>query len=81
MTRVETTPQDGERGLPAVRRAVAWHTRVSNLVALGLMLLMGATVLSLYYLHTVRQQAQLRAKANAASERAGADAALPELGC
>ncbi len=77
----DADPGEGERGLPWVRQTVPWHTRLGNLLALGLMLAMGAGVLSLYYLHTIRHQAQLHARAGTRSgEHAAAETSLPELG-
>ena len=75
----ETVP--GERGLPAVRSATSLHSRLSNVLALGLMLAMGAIVLVAYYVHMAQRQSQLRQKAqSAATNRAQSEMALPSLG-
>jgi type IV secretion system protein VirB10 len=71
----------GERGLPSVRQALSLQSKVSNVLAMGLMLAMGAAVLTAYYLHTAQRQAQAHQKAQAASSnRAQAEMALPALG-
>jgi type IV secretion system protein VirB10 len=70
-----------ERGLPAVRSAASLHSRLSNVLALGLMLTMGAIVLVGYYVHIAQRQAQSRQKAQtAASNRAQSEMPLPSLG-
>jgi len=71
----------GERGLPSVRQALSLQSKVSNLLAMGLMLAMGAAVLTVYYLHAAQRQAQAHQKAQAASSnRAQAEMTLPALG-
>jgi type IV secretion system protein VirB10 len=74
----DTVP--GERGLPLVRQAASLHAKLSNLLAMGLMLAMGAAVLTGYYLHTAHRQAQERQQAKAAtSSRAQSEMVLPAL--
>jgi type IV secretion system protein VirB10 len=76
----ESDTVEGERGLPSVRQVQSLQSRVSNMLAMGLMLAMGAAVLAAYYLHTAQRQAQTRQKAQAASNnRAQAEMALPAL--
>jgi type IV secretion system protein VirB10 len=71
----------GERGLPAVRSAASLHSRLSNVLALGLMLAMGAIVLVGYYAHVAQRQSQSRQKAQtAAANRAQSEMPLPSLG-
>ena len=71
----------GERGLPAVRSAASLQSRLSNLLALGLMLAMGAIVLVGYYAHMAQRQSQSRQKAQtAAANRAQSEMPLPSLG-
>ncbi len=71
----------GERGLPAVRSATSLHSRLSNVLALGLMLAMGAIVLVGYYAHMAQRQSQARQKAQtAAASRAQSEMPLPSLG-
>jgi type IV secretion system protein VirB10 len=71
----------GERGLPAVRSAASLHSRLSNVLALGLMLTMGAIVLVGYYAHIAQRQSQSRQKAQtAAANRAQSEMPLPSLG-
>jgi type IV secretion system protein VirB10 len=71
----------GERGLPAVHSAASLHSRLSNVLALGLMLAMGAIVLVGYYVHMAQRQTQLRQKAQtAAANRAQSEMTLPSLG-
>jgi type IV secretion system protein VirB10 len=71
----------GERGLPAVRSATSLHSRLSNVLALGLMLTMGAIVLVGYYAHIAQRQSQSRQKAQtAAANRAQSEMPLPSLG-
>jgi type IV secretion system protein VirB10 len=71
----------GERGLPSVRQALSLQSKVSNMLAMGLMLAMGAAVLTVYYLHAAQRQAQAHQKAQAtSSNRAQAEMALPALG-
>ncbi len=71
----------GERGLPAVRSAASLHSRLSNVLALGLMLTMGAIVLVGYYAHIAQRQSQSRLKAQtAAANRAQSEMPLPALG-
>jgi type IV secretion system protein VirB10 len=71
----------GERGLPSVRQSVSLQARISNFLAMALMLAMGAAILTGYYLHTAKQHAQMRQQAQAsAGSRAQTEMALPALG-
>jgi type IV secretion system protein VirB10 len=70
----------GERGLPLVRQVASLHSRLSNLLALALMIGMGAAVLTAYYVHAAHRQTLLRQKAqSAANSRAQSEMALPAL--
>jgi type IV secretion system protein VirB10 len=81
MTRAELDAIPGERGLPIVRAAASLHARLSNLLALGLMLTLGAVVLAVYYLHAAQRQSHQRQSAQAAAgSRAQSEMALPALG-
>jgi type IV secretion system protein VirB10 len=81
LTRAEEENVAGERGLPEVRRSRSVYSRLSNLLALGLMLAMGVAVLAMYYQHAARRQAQARERAQAvSSSRARAEMPLPALG-
>ena len=71
----------GERSLPSIRQAASLQSRVSNALAMGLVLVMGAALLGGYYLHTAQRQAQARQKVQtASSNRASSEMALPSLG-
>jgi type IV secretion system protein VirB10 len=81
MTRAELDAIPGERGLPIVRAAASLHAKLSNLLALGLMLTLGAVVLAVYYLHAAQRQSHQRQSAQAAvGSRAQSEMALPALG-
>ncbi|HXR20218.1 MAG TPA: type IV secretion system protein VirB10 [Steroidobacteraceae bacterium] len=81
MNSMQSGNVDGERGLPAVRHLLSLHSRVGNLLAIGLMLAMGAAVLAAYYVHAGRRQSRVHEQAQAAFDsRAKAEMALPALG-
>ncbi|MGA8707320.1 MAG: type IV secretion system protein VirB10 [Steroidobacteraceae bacterium] len=70
----------GERGQPLFRQLLAPHARLSNLMALGLMLALGGAVLTAYYMHTAQRQAQARQRAQAQQrDHAAAEQELPAL--
>ncbi|MGA2562425.1 MAG: type IV secretion system protein VirB10 [Steroidobacteraceae bacterium] len=71
----------GERGPPVVNQAPSVQSLVSNGLAMGLMLTVGAVVLAWYYLHIAGHQSQIRRSAQSATRnRAEAEMALPALG-
>lgn len=71
----------GGRGLPSVHSPASLHSRLSNVLAMGLMLAMGAIMLGGYYVHLAQRQSQLRQKAQtAAAARAQSETPLPSLG-
>ena len=71
----------GERGPACVHRARSLQSRVSNLLAAGLMTALGLGVLSWYYAHVFRDQRQVAVTARRAVQaKAGASAPLPPLG-
>jgi type IV secretion system protein VirB10 len=71
----------GERDAPAVLAARSVQSRVSNILALGLMSALGLGALTWYYATTMQRQAQARKNAQAASaHRAQGDMPLPPLG-
>ena len=71
----------GERGPASVHRARSLQSRVSNLLAAGLMTALGVGVLSWYYAHVFRDQRQVAVTARRAVQvKAGASAPLLPLG-
>jgi type IV secretion system protein VirB10 len=71
----------GERGTPAVARTLSLQSRLSNVLALSLMLGIGAMFLCWYYIHMAGRGARTRQSLQAsAAERAGDDMALPSMG-
>jgi len=80
MSREDPERVPGERGLPLVRQVASLHSRLSNLLALALMIGMGAAVLTAYYVHAAHRQVLLRQKAqSAANSRAQSEMLLPAL--
>jgi type IV secretion system protein VirB10 len=49
----------GERGLPSVRQPASLQSRISNMLAMSLMLVMGAAVLTGYYLQKAKRPVPL----------------------
>jgi type IV secretion system protein VirB10 len=71
----------GERGIPAVARTISLQSRLSNVLALCLVLGIGAMFLCWYYIHMAGRPARTRRSLQvSAAERAGGDTALPSLG-
>ncbi len=71
----------GERDATTVLGARSVQSRVSNVLALGLMSALGLGALTWYYAHTMQRQSHLRQSAQAAStQRAQGDLPLPPLG-
>jgi len=71
----------GERDETTVLGARSVQSRVSNVLALGLMSALGLGSLTWYYAHTMQRQSHVRQSAQAAStQRAQGDLPLPPLG-
>ena len=71
----------GERDATAVNRPPSIQSRISNLLAIGLMSLLGLGMLVWYYGNTISRQSRARQHAQAASiNRAQGDMPLPSLG-
>ena len=72
---------EGERGLPSVSGTGSLQSRVSSLMAVGLMSVLGLGMLAWYYSRAITRQAHAQQSAQAASKsRAQGDAPLPSLG-
>ena len=82
--RHEQTPQAnvrGERTTAAVARASSIHARVSSVLAIGVMSVLGLGGLAWYYAHAMTRQARERQIAQSASvSRAQTEMTLPGLG-
>jgi type IV secretion system protein VirB10 len=70
----------GERGTNSVTRALSVQSRVSNLLALGLMSVLGLGSLTWYYATTLARQGRVKQTAAASTGRAQGDMPLPSLG-
>ena len=71
----------GERAAPAILRERAVSSRISSLLAVGLMAVLGIGMLVWYYAHMMSHPAAVRAAAQeTARHRAHGDAPLPALG-
>jgi type IV secretion system protein VirB10 len=71
----------GERAIASVNRARSLQSRITNLLAMGLMSALGVGLLGWYYAHTFASQSRARSRAQAASrEQAQGDVPLPPLG-
>ena len=71
----------GERDATAVNRPPSIQSRVSNLLAVGLMSVLGLGMLTWYYANAITRQSRARQHAQAASiNRAQGDMPLPSLG-
>jgi type IV secretion system protein VirB10 len=71
----------GERDATAVNRPPSIQSRISNLLAVGLMGLLGLGMLIWYYANAITRQSRARQHAQAVSiNRAQGDMALPSLG-
>lgn len=72
---------EGERGAPTVTRAPSLQSRVSNVLAMGLMAVVGLGILTWYYARVLSKPAQVRDGAQAAARaQATGDVVLPPLG-
>ncbi|HEY6484352.1 MAG TPA: type IV secretion system protein VirB10 [Steroidobacteraceae bacterium] len=71
----------GERGATSVNRIRSLQSRVSSVMACGLMILLGLGMLTWYYSNALSRQGRPRRNAQAsAATRAEADAPLPAIG-
>jgi type IV secretion system protein VirB10 len=71
----------GERGSPSIDRARSLQARVSSVMACGLMIILGAGLLTWYYSSAFSRQERARQAAKAAaSSRAQGEMSLPALG-
>jgi type IV secretion system protein VirB10 len=70
----------GERGAPAVSSPRSLQSRVSSLLACGLMLLLGAGLLTWYYTNALSRQSRMtRSAQNATQRRAQGEMPLPAI--
>lgn len=75
------TPVPGERGIPSINRERSLQSRLSSVLALTLMSLLGGGLLIWYYAHALTRQAQAQKTLQArSSARAQGDVPLPPLG-
>jgi type IV secretion system protein VirB10 len=71
----------GERGVTAVHRSISLHSRLSSVLAMTLMSVLGLGSLTWYYVNTMTRQSRARQSAQSASaSRAQGEMALPSLG-
>jgi type IV secretion system protein VirB10 len=71
----------GERGATLVHRTTSVQARLSSILALSLMSLLGIGSLTWYYAHSMtRQSREIQSARNASASRAQGDAALPSIG-
>ncbi len=71
----------GERDVTAVSRASSFQSRISSILALGLMSVLGLGMLAWYYANAVTRQSRARQGAQAlATSRAQGEMPLPSLG-
>ena len=71
----------GERSTPLIARAASLQSRISNLLAMVLMLVIGVAFLAWYYTHAAARPALARQSAQARlASRAQAEMPLPPLG-
>jgi type IV secretion system protein VirB10 len=71
----------GERDATAVNRAVSVQSRISSILALGLMIILGLGMLTWYYANAMNRQSRVRQSAKAQStNRAQGELPLPSLG-
>jgi type IV secretion system protein VirB10 len=71
----------GERNATAVHRAPSVQSRISSVLAIGLMSILGLGMLTWYYASAITRQSRARQSAQAVStNRAQGDAPLPSLG-
>ncbi|MGC1522486.1 MAG: type IV secretion system protein VirB10 [Steroidobacteraceae bacterium] len=71
----------GERDETSVNRRSSMQSRISNLLAIGLMSILGVGMLTWYYAHALTRQSRARQSAQTlATNRAQGEMALPSLG-
>jgi type IV secretion system protein VirB10 len=71
----------GERGISSINRARPLQSRITNLLAMGLMSALGLGLLGWYYAHTFAMQSQARRTAQkAATQQAAGNTPLPPIG-
>jgi hypothetical protein len=71
----------GERGIASVNQARSLQSRVSNILAIGLMSTLGLGLLAWYYIHTFAHRTDVKRAAQAASRsQATGEMPLPSLG-
>lgn len=71
----------GERSIASINRGRSLQSRISNLLALGLMCSLGVGLLTWYYRQTYTHHVQVSRAARTASQaKAQSDMALPQLG-
>jgi type IV secretion system protein VirB10 len=71
----------GERGIASVNQARSLQSRVSNILAIGLMFTLGLGLLGWYYIHTFTHRTEVKRAAQAASRSHGVgEMPLPSLG-
>ena len=71
----------GERGISSINRARPLQSRITNLLAMGLMSSLGLGLLGWYYAHTFAMQSEARRSAqNAANQQAAGNMPLPSIG-
>lgn len=71
----------GDRGIPSINRARSVQSRVSSILAITLMCVLGAGLLTWYYARALTRPAQVQHAAQAAAKnRAQGDMPLPSLG-
>lgn len=71
----------GERSIASVNEARSLQSRISNLLAMGLMSTLGLGLLAWYYVHTFAHQAEVKRTAQSASRnQAAGEMPLPSLG-
>ncbi|MGO9512383.1 MAG: type IV secretion system protein VirB10 [Steroidobacteraceae bacterium] len=83
MTSEESAPNQvlGERATTAVNRAISVQSRLSSILAVTLMSVLGLGSLTWYYANTMTRQSRARQSAQSASaNRAQGETALPSLG-
>ena len=77
----EETQVDGERGIASINRTGSLQSRVSNLMAMGLMATLGLGLLGWYYAQTYTHQKRAKEEAQSATHsKAQGDMPLPALG-
>jgi len=72
---------EGERGIPSVNRARSLQSRVSSILALALMSMLGLGLLTWYYAHAITQGSRVQRLAQVtARSKAQGEMTLPSLG-